>query len=340
MLDVCLPGTGGMLPLPNRWLTCCWIEHQGAAILIDCGEGTQIALKKAGLKPARIELLLITHFHADHVSGLPGILLTLANSARTQPLTIAGPVGLKRIVSALTVIAPRLPFPLEIIELQFSRTVKSDQPTAGSPIATSVPCTPKPLYLQNVGGHDAGYRASSREKTSPVKITALPLRHGVNCLGYRIELSRKPVFNPDKAKSLDVPVKFYKHLHSGESVTLDNGRIILPEQVLDGIRRPISVCYFTDTKPFPQMIDFAKDVDLLISEGMYYDERMREKIDEKNHMLFSDSAKLASKCGAKRLWLTHYSPALERPHDGTKAVQKIFPQTTISNDGEMLTIAE
>lgn len=117
MIDVCLPGTGGMVPLPNRWLTCCWIEYQGAAVLIDCGEGTQIALKQAGLKPARLELLLITHFHADHVSGLPGLLLTLANSARTEPLTIAGPPGLKRIVAALTIIAPRLPYPIEIIEL-------------------------------------------------------------------------------------------------------------------------------------------------------------------------------------------------------------------------------
>jgi ribonuclease Z len=304
-----------MIPLPNRWLTCCWIEHQGAAVLIDCGEGTQIAIKKAGLKPTRIELLLITHFHADHCSGLPGILLTLANSARTEPLTIAGPFGLKRIVQALTVIAPRLPYELEIIELDFR----------GGEI-------PEPLYLKNVGGH--------RDEQSPVRITALPVRHGVPCLGYRVELHRKPVFNPEKAKALAIPVRFYKQLHAGESVTLDSGEVVSPEQVLDGARKPTSVCYFTDSKPFAGMSGFAEGVDLLICEGMYYDEAMREKIDEKNHMLFSDAARLATESGAKRLWLTHYSPALERPQDGTRMVQRIFEATTVSKDGEFITLVE
>jgi len=291
-----------MVPLPNRWLTCCWIEYQGAAVLIDCGEGTQIALKQAGLKPARLELLLITHFHADHVSGLPGLLLTLANSARTEPLTIAGPPGLKRIVAALTIIAPRLPYPIEIIELDRQ----------------------SPEKLENSG----------------LTITALPLRHGIVCFGYRVELFRKPVFNPEKAAALDIPVRKYKMLHAGESVTLDDGRTILPQQVLDGERKPISVCYFTDTKPFPQMADFARNVDLLISEGMYYDEEMREKIEEKNHMLYSDSAHIAVKCGAKRLWLTHYSPALERPKDGIRVAERLFNGAIAAKDGEWLTIEE
>jgi ribonuclease Z len=302
-----------MLPLPNRWLTCCWIEYQGAAILIDCGEGTQIALKKAGCKPPRIELLLITHFHADHCSGLPGILLTLANSARIAPLKIAGPVGLKRIVAALTVIAPRLPFELELTELDF----KGEHP-------------PHLLHLPNTGGHNDG--------VSPVSVTALPLRHGVPCLGYRVDLRRKPVFNPEKAAALGVPVRQYKALHSGESVILESGEVVHSRQVLDGERKPMSVCYFTDTKPFPGMADFAKGTDLLISEGMYYDEEMRGKIVEKNHMLFSDSAKIAVNSGAKRLWLTHYSPALERPQEGSRGVRKIFEATTVSRDGEFITI--
>jgi ribonuclease Z len=291
-----------MLPLPNRWLTCCWIEYQGAAVLIDCGEGTQIAIKEAGLKPSRIELLLITHFHADHVAGLPGLLLTLSNAARTAPLTIAGPPGLKRIVASLTIIAPNLPFELEIIELDKDN--------------------PKPLERYGL------------------TVTALPLRHRMTCLGYRVDLFRKPVFNPDKAIALDIPVQQYKVLHRGEAVTLEDGRVVQPEQVLDGERKPISVCYFTDTKLFPAMTDFAKNVDLLIGEGMYYDEEMREKIEDKKHMMFSDSARLANSCGAKRLWLTHYSPALERPWDGVKVVERIFSGTVVSKDGERLTIEE
>jgi ribonuclease Z len=291
-----------MIPLPNRWLTCCWVEYQGAAVLIDCGEGTQIAIKKAGLKPSRLELLLITHFHADHIAGLPGLLLTLANCARTEPLTIAGPPGLRRIVSALTIIAPRLPYELEIIELDRQN----------------------PQTIEKAG----------------LTITALSLRHGMTCLGYRIELFRLPVFNPQKAAALEIPVRMYKVLHAGESVTLEDGRTITPQQVLDGARKSISVCYMTDTLFFPAMADFAHGVDLLIAEGMYYDEEMRDKIEEKNHMLFSDSAKLAAKAGAKRLWLTHYSPALERPWDGAKTAQRIFSQAVAAKDGECLTIEE
>ena len=300
MIDVCLPGTGGMMPLPRRWLTCCWIEYQGSAVLIDCGEGTQIAIKKAGLKPSRIELLLLTHYHADHVSGLPGILLTLANIPRTEPLTIAGPPGLKRIVSALTVITPRLPFELNLIELD-----KDD---------------PEPI------------------RKCGLDISALPLKHGVTCFGYRAELFRKPVFNPEKAAALQISVQKYKVLHAGGTVTLEDGRVILPEQVLDGARQPISVCYFTDTRPFPQMSEFAQGVDLLISEGMYYDESMRASMADKNHMLFSDSAKIAANANAKRLWLTHYSPALDYPPNGARTLEKWFKDGVVSKDGEFVTL--
>jgi ribonuclease BN (tRNA processing enzyme) len=118
MVDVCLPGTGGMIPLRNRWLTCCLIEYQGTVILIDCGEGTQIALKEAGCKLSRLDILLVTHFHADHIAGLPGLLLSLGNNGKTTPLTITGPAGLRKVVSALTVIAPVLPFPLIFDELK------------------------------------------------------------------------------------------------------------------------------------------------------------------------------------------------------------------------------
>jgi len=162
----------------------------------------------------------------------------------------------------------------------------------------------------------------------------------MTCLGYRVELFRLPVFNPEKAAALDIPVRLYKVLHAGGSVTLDDSRVITPEQVLDGARKPISVCYLTDTLPFDAMADFARDVDLLIAEGMYYDEQMREKIEEKNHMLFTDSARLAAKAGAKRLWLTHYSPALERPKDGVGVAREIFKETFAARDGECLTIEE
>ena len=110
MLDVCLLGTGGMMPLPYRWLTALMMRYNGKSILIDCGEGTQIALKEKGWSPKPIDIICFTHYHADHISGLPGMLLTMGNAERTEPLLLIGPKGLNRVVSALRVIAPGLPF--------------------------------------------------------------------------------------------------------------------------------------------------------------------------------------------------------------------------------------
>ena len=300
MLDVCLPGTGGMMPLPERWLSCCWIEYQGKALLIDCGEGTQIALKEADLKLSRLEILLITHFHADHIAGLPGLLLTLGNNGRQTPLTIVGPVGLKAVVSALTIIASALPYPVELIEIE---------------------------------NESEGYL-----KYDEITISYLPLAHHIMCLGYRVSLKRKPVFNPQKADRLNIPKELYKRLHTGQTVKLDDGRTIKPEMVLDGEREPICVCFITDSTMTGSMTDFARGADLLICEGMYGDDEMREKMEEKGHMIFSDSARLSINAGVKKLWLTHYSPAMNDPQAYSEQIQSIFPDTVLGFDGIKTTL--
>ena len=117
MLDVCLLGTSGMLPLPGRWLTSLMTRYNGSSLMIDCGEGTQIAVKQKGWSFNPIDVICFTHYHADHISGLPGLLLTIGNSDRKKPLTLVGPKGLGRVVSSLRVIAPELPFELRLIEL-------------------------------------------------------------------------------------------------------------------------------------------------------------------------------------------------------------------------------
>lgn len=299
MLTVCLPGTGGMMPLENRWLTCCWIEDSGKAILIDCGEGTQIALKKAGCRLSRLEMLLFTHFHADHIAGLPGLLLTLGNCGKNTPLTIYGPKGVNEVVRSLMVIAPVLPYQVIIKEISGSEEV---------------------FCWENLC------------------FSCLSLSHGVPCVGYRIRQSRKPYFNPQKAKALGIDPKLFGKLHSGESVILEDGQKILPEQVLDGARDPISVCYCTDTLPLPEIAQFAQDTDLLIAEGMYGDDMMREKVKEKGHMLFSDAAHLAKEAKASKLWLTHFSPALEQPEEYIEQIQSIFPGAAAGKDGMTITL--
>jgi ribonuclease Z len=300
MLDVCLPGTGGMIPLPERWLSCCWLEYQGKALLIDCGEGTQIALKEAGCKISRLEILMITHFHADHIAGLPGFLLTLGNHGKKTPLTIIGPKGLKTVVSALMIIAPALPYQVELIELQ------SDGKG----------------YLED----------------DDILISYLPLEHAIPCFGYRVSLKRKPVFNPQKAEQLGIPKTLYKTLHDGKKVLLDDGRRIEPEMVLDGARQPISVCYITDSLPKDTMADFACGADLLICEGMYGDEDMHEKMEEKGHMVFSDSARVALEAGVRALWLTHFSPAMKDPETYIENAKAVFSNTTVGYDGIKTTL--
>ena len=118
MLDVCLLGTGGMMPLPRRYLTSLMCRYNGSNILIDCGEGTQVAIKQKGWSFKPIDVLCITHYHADHISGLPGLLLTMGNAERTEPLFMIGPKGLEKVVNSHRIIAPEIPFDIEFIELK------------------------------------------------------------------------------------------------------------------------------------------------------------------------------------------------------------------------------
>ncbi len=117
MLEICLLGTGGMMPLPYRWLTSMMARYNGSNLLIDCGEGTQIAIKDKGWGYKQIDVICFTHFHADHISGLPGLLLAMGNSERTDPLTIIGPRGVEKVVGSLRIIAPELPFSIDFIEI-------------------------------------------------------------------------------------------------------------------------------------------------------------------------------------------------------------------------------
>ena len=294
MLDICLLGTGGMMPLPYRWLTSMMARYNGKSILIDCGEGTQIAMKEKGWSPKPIDIICFTHYHADQISGLPGMLLTMGNAERKEPLLLIGPKGLNRVVSALRVIAPELPFEIQCRELtETEETIRFD------------------------GFH----------------IDAFRVNHNVVCYGYSLVVERKGKFQVDKAKELGIPVNCWNRLQHGQTVETPEG-VYTPDMVMGGARKGIKVTYCTDTRPVPVITEYATDADLLIIEGMYGEPEKKAKAKEYKHMTFYEAADIAAKANPKEMWLTHYSPSLTRPEEYMRDVRRIFDRAIAAKDGQ------
>lgn len=293
MLDVCLLGSGGMMPLPYRWLTSLMARFNGSSLLIDCGEGTQIAIKEKGWSFKPIDVICFTHYHGDHISGLPGLLLTMGNADRKEPLTLIGPKGLERVVNALRIIAPELPF--EIIYKEITQ--------------------PEEVFEMN------GYR-----------LKAFRVNHNVVCYGYTLEIDRAGRFDVERAVAQEIPKPFWRFLQKGETIE-DNGRIYTPDMVLGAARKGIKLTYCTDTRPTKSIVENAVDSDLFICEGMYGEKDKVAKAVEYKHMTFYEAANLAKEAGVKEMWLTHYSPSLNRPEEYMDDVRGIFKAAKAGKDG-------
>ena len=293
MLDICLLGTGGMMPLPYRWLTSMMARCAGSNLLIDCGEGTQIALKEKGWSPKPIDVICFTHYHADHISGLPGLLLTMGNAERTEPLTLIGPKGLERVVNALCMIAPELPFDLKFIEL-----------------------TEQEESLQ----------------IGPYMIDAYRVNHEGDLLWILNRIPERPV-RCRPCKRADDPSEILEPSPAKGEIIEEDGRTFTPDMVLGADRRGLKVTYCTDTRPVPVIAQYAKDADLFICEGMYGEKEKAAKAREYKHMTFYEAANLAKEAQPAQMWLTHYSPSLTRPEEYMEEVKQIFPRAKAARDG-------
>ena len=298
MLDVCLLGTGGMMPLPRRWLTALMTRYNGHSLLIDCGEGTQVAIKEKGWSFKPIDVICFTHYHGDHISGLPGLLLTMGNAERTEPLTLIGPKGLERVVNALRVIAPELPFELKFIEINGLEQV----------------------FEIN------GYR-----------ITAFKVNHNVLCYGYSLEILRQGKFSPERAREQGIPLQFWNPLQKGQTIEAE-GVTYTPDMVLGPARKGLKVTYTTDTRPTESILKNAPGSDLFICEGMYGEDDKLEKAKGYKHMTFREAATLARQSQVGEMWLTHYSPSLIRPDEFMDMVREIIPNAYPGKDGNTLEI--
>lgn len=293
MLDIHLLGTGGMVPLPDRFLTSLYVQYKDEVMLIDCGEGTQVAIRAMGLGFKRIGVICLTHFHADHLAGLPGLLLTIGNSGRAEPLLIAGPRHVGEVVDCLRVIAPQLPYAVEYLEI----------PQQGGEL----------LRLE------------------ALTLSAHPVPHHIPCYAFRFDLARQGRFDADKARALGIPVQQWSVLQRGECVEAD-GRTFRPDEVLGPPRKGLRLCYATDLRPTGALSEFARDADLFICEGMYGDPAMLDKAREHKHCLFSEAAEMARAAGARALWLTHFSPSMPDPAEFLPQAAEIFPNTRLERE--------
>lgn len=293
MIDISLLGTGGMMPLPKRWLTSLLLRYNGSSLLIDCGEGTQIALREVGWSFKPIDTILLTHFHADHISGLPGMFLTMGNADRTDPVTVIGPKGVERVIAAVRVMAPELPFEIRCVPIE---------------------------------GNEQEFDVSG------LKVKAFRVNHNIPCYGYSVSLARAGRFDAEAAKAADIPLKFWNPLQKGSTIEYE-GRTLTPDMVMGGARKGLKLTYCTDTRPTKSIVDNASGSDLFICEGMYGDPEKEAKAKDYRHMTMEEAANLARDAGVKEMWLTHYSPSLVRPSEYMEKVRKIFPNAAAPKDG-------
>ena len=295
MITIHTLGTGSGKPTPDRNVSCTAVFREGELILFDCGEGTQLQIARSQLRPGVIQVICITHFHGDHINGLPGLLGTLQLNQRTDPLVLIGPKGLGSYIhtlSRLNVLG--VGYPLSIIEVTAPGIVFEGR----------------------------GYQ-----------IAAERLRHRVTCWGYRLfEPPRPGRFHLEKAQALGVtPGPMYGRLQRGSSVVLEDGREIKPSDVLGPARPGLAIAYCCDTRPCDGAVRLAGGADLLIHEGTYGpgEEKLAHS---RGHSTMLDAAKVARQSGAQRLIITHISQKYSRVDGFEKAVKKEFAKTRFARD--------
>ena len=296
-LEAFVLGCGGMMPLPYRHLTSVLLRREGDLFLFDGGEGTQVSLRRLNLKWKKINAIFVSHTHADHVTGIPGILMLSAQVDRDEPLYIYGPPKIAEYIeTSRKVLDMYINYPIIVKEI-------------------TAPCV--------VHEGDGFY------------IRAFPLQHTKTCVGYTLEeLQRPGEFNPEKARALNVPVgPLWSKLQSGESVLSSDGKTVTPEQVMGAPRSGRKVSYVTDTLYLPSIAKEVQGSDLLFCEGMF-DSELEQTAAEKKHMTAAQAATIARDAKVKQMAMIHYSP---RYTDKELKVlldeaQKIFPETVLSKD--------
>ncbi len=301
MFTITTLGTGSGKPTPERNVSCTAVFREGELILFDCGEGTQVQLTRARLRPGAIKVICITHFHGDHINGLPGLLGTLQLNQRTEPLVLIGPEGIQRYVRSLAKFGVLgVQYPLDIREIR----------------------EPGIVY-----------------QNEEYSIAADRLKHRILCWGYRLaEPNRPGRFHVEKAKALGIPSgPFFGKLQRGQSITLQDGTVIEPEQVMGEARPGLALAYCCDTQPCDGVQRLATGVDVLIHEGTYAPDE-ETMAHARGHSTMGDAARAAKAAGVRKLIVTHVSPKYIHTDGFKRAARAIFPNTHIAKDFDVVEI--
>jgi ribonuclease Z len=300
MLSVTFLGTGASIPTIDRNVAALAVQREGETLLFDCGEGTQRQMMRYGVGFSFREIFF-THYHADHMLGLTGLLRTMGLQDRSSPVTLFGPRGAQRILGAAVSLGiERNKFPVEVQEI----------------------------------------RPGDRLAREQYDIVVFETEHRADTLGYAlVEHIRLGRFNPARARELGIPEgPLWGRLHKGETVTLDDGRTFGPGDLVGAPRRGRSLVYTGDTRPHLAVIEASKDADLLIHEATFGGDEL-ERAKETGHSTAAEAARVALEAGARRLVLTHISSRYNRDASELLAeARAVFPETVIARDGMMVDI--
>lgn len=314
MIDVTLLGSGATMPTPERGVSAAVLRCAGRCILFDCGEGTQAALRREKFSPVKIDLIALSHYHGDHIFGLPGLLQTMSCLRRTEPLTITGPEGLEDALAPVLRLAAVEDYEIRLLPV----------PQSGDFAMKSL-C---PVWPE--GAHCA----------------AFPTLHRVPSQGYVFSLARPPKFDPEKAKALGIPVRCWKKIiaHPTGAVEWEgstfyqDGEPVLGTMLMGEPRRGLRVVFSGDTQPCPSLEQASAEADLLICDATYGDDSQEDQALLYGHSTFRQAAELAARAKAMRLWLTHFSQMMRRPEDELPNALAFYPGALCGYDGLSITL--
>ena len=295
MLSATFLGTGAACPTVDRNVAALAVQREGETILFDCGEGTQRQMMRYGVGFSFTEVFF-THFHADHMLGITGLLRTMGLQDRSAPVTLYGPRGAQRILgAAMSLGIERNKFPVEVVEI----------------------------------------RAGDRLRRDEYDIVVFETEHRADTVGYALaEHTRLGRFRPERARELGVPEgPLWGRLHKGETVTLDDGRTVSPPDLVGAPRRGRTLVYSGDTRPHLALLMAARGADLLIHEATFGGDEADRAV-ETGHSTAAEAARVALEAGVRRLVLTHISPRYTRDAPELLAeARAVFPETVIARDG-------